>query len=135
MDRIFLAVVGCVYIGLAIWCSVAPDQTAASVGFTLTPGSGQSEFFVVYGGLELALGIAFLSPLRHKADTIFALRLCCLVHSCLVVFRTVSFVKFADIGTTTYALAAGEWLILVSTWIVWWKCVGNGQASSTVDAQ
>ena len=113
MARPFLAVVGAAYIFLAIWCAAQPDATARSVGFELIPGSGQSEYFVVYGGLELALGIAFIWPLRRKEDTVGALRLCCLIHSCLVVFRTVSFFQFADIGRTTYVLAAVEWLIFI----------------------
>lgn len=115
MARTFLAVVGVAYVFLAIWCAAQPDATAMSVGFELIPGSGQSEFFVVYGGLELALGIAFLWPLRRKEDTVGALRLCCLIHSCLVVFRTVSFFQFSDIGKTTYVLAGIEWLILLGT--------------------
>jgi hypothetical protein len=119
--RAFLAVVGAAYIFLAIWCAAQPDATAKSVGFDLIPGSGQSEYFVVYGGLELALGIAFLWPLRRKEDTVGALRLCCLIHSCLVVFRTVSLIKFSDIGQTTYVLAAVEWLILLSTLFIAWK--------------
>jgi hypothetical protein len=113
--RTFLAVVGAAYVFLAIWCAAQPDATAKSVGFELIPGSGQSEYFVVYGGLELALGIAFLWPLRRKEDTVGALRLCCLIHSCLVVFRTVSFFQFSDIGKTTYVLASIEWLILLGT--------------------
>jgi len=59
------------------------------------------------------LGIAFLWPLRRKEDTVGSLRLCCLIHSCLVVFRTVSFFNFSDIGQTTYILAVVEWLILI----------------------
>ena len=115
MARTFLAVVGAAYLVLAIWCAAQPDATARSVGFELISGSGQSEYFVVYGGLELALGIAFLWPLRRKQDTVGALRLCCLIHSCLVVFRTVSFFQFSDIGKTTYVLAGIEWLILLGT--------------------
>jgi hypothetical protein len=121
MARIFLAVVGAAYIALAIWCVARRDVTANAVGFELIPGSGQSEYFVVYGGLELALGIAFLWPLPREEDTVGALRLCCLIHSCLVVFRTVSLIKFSDIGQTTYILAAVEWLILLSTWLIAWK--------------
>ena len=118
MARIFLAVVGAAYIVPAIWCAARPDATANAVGFELISGSGQSEFFVVYGGLELALGIAFLWPLRRAEDTIGALRLCCLVHSCLVVFRAVSFFQFSDISNTTYTLATVEWLILLGTLFV-----------------
>ena len=53
MTRIFLTVVGLIYLLLSIWCSVDPASTSRSVGFTLQTGSGQSEFLVIYGGLEL----------------------------------------------------------------------------------
>lgn len=118
MAQVFLGVVGTAYVVLAIWCGAMPDQTAAAVGFELAGGSGQSEYFVIYGGLQLALGIAFLWPLRRAEDLEGILRLCCLVHSCLVVFRTVSLVQFDDIGTTTYVLAVVEWFILLSALFV-----------------
>lgn len=133
MARLFLAIVGAAYIFLGVWCGAMPDRTAKSVGFALTPGSGQSEYFVVYGGLELALGIAFLWPMRQKEDTEFALRLCCLIHSCLVVFRTASFFRFSGIGTTTFVLAGVEWLILFGTLFVWWKCHQNAVFDTSDD--
>ena len=114
--RIFLAVVGGVYLALAVWCSVVPERTAKAVGFELTGGSGRSEFLVVYGGLELALGIAFLMPLlRKKMDPRPVLQLCTLVHGCLVAFRSVSFGLFDEIGSTTYSLAVGEWLLFLAS--------------------
>ena len=42
--KIFLAVVGLVYLALALWCSIDPKTTSEKVGFQLQPGSGQSEF-------------------------------------------------------------------------------------------
>ncbi|HEY4261629.1 MAG TPA: hypothetical protein VGM98_15775 [Schlesneria sp.] len=44
VSRVFLAVVGVVYLYLAVWCSLKPAQTSQLVGFDLKPGSGQSEF-------------------------------------------------------------------------------------------
>ena len=114
--RIFLAMVGSVYLALATWCSMAQERTAKAVGFELTGGSGQSEFLVVYGGLELALGVAFVMPLlRKKMDPRPALQLCTLVHGCLVAFRSVSFSLFVEIGSTTYLLAGGEWLLFLAS--------------------
>lgn len=118
MARVFLGVVGAAYVVLAIWCGSMPQQTSAAVGFELVSASGQSEYFVVYGGLQLALGIAFLWPLRRAQDLEGMLRLCVLIHSCLVVFRTVSLIQFTDVGRTTYALAAGEWVILLAALFV-----------------
>ena len=51
MERIFLTVIGVAYLLLAAWCTFAPARTSQAVGFDLKPGSGQSEFLVVYGGL------------------------------------------------------------------------------------
>lgn len=113
MARLFLGFVGTLYIILALWCSFAPASTSRTVGFTLKPGSGQSEFLVVYGGLELALGIMFLWPLYQKEAARYALFTCLMLHACLVVFRTLGFFLFEGIESTTYSLAFGEWLIFL----------------------
>lgn len=114
-ERIFLAVVGAAYLILAVWCSVRPAQTSQSVGYSLTPGSGQSEFLVVYGGLELGLGIVFLIPLFHPETTWFALIACLIIHACLVLFRSTSLFLYSGIQTTTYVLAVVEWLIFLGS--------------------
>jgi hypothetical protein len=120
MPRIFLAIVGAAYIVLAGWCSIMPDKTSKAVGFTLQSGSGQSEFLTVYGGLELALGIAFLWPLYRPAEVAFRLFLCLLIHGCLVAFRTAGFVFYSGIPTMTYSLAVTEWIIFIGAAIFFW---------------
>ncbi len=115
MARIFLAFVGAAYIGLAAWCSIMPEKSASAVGFVLQPGSGQSEFLTVYGGLELALGLAFLWPLYRPAETALPLILCLLVHGCLVAFRTAGFVMYSNIQSATYGLAMSEWIVFIGT--------------------
>ena len=121
MERIFLAFVGVAYIVLAIWCSVAPKTTSQAVGFNLRPGSGQSEFLVVYGGLELALGILFLLPLIRNEQTLFSLQACLIIHACLVLFRSLGFVSFTGIETKTYILAMVEWGIFFAALVLWWR--------------
>ena len=120
MARIFLAIVGVAYIFLAGWCAVMPAQTSKAVGFTLQPGAGQSEFMTVYGGLQLALGIAFLLPLYRPAEVGFPLFLCLLIHVCLVAFRTTGFVFYSGIPTMTYFFAALEWIIFIGAAILFW---------------
>jgi hypothetical protein len=120
MARLFLAAVGLLYAYLAVWCSLQPAQTSSLVGFDLRPGSGQSEFLVVYGGLELGLALVFLWPLWRPQQVQSSLLACLLIHGCLVVFRSVSFGLYSDIQAMTYKLAAGEWLIfLVAAWLTW----------------
>ena len=80
MTRIFLALVGAAYLVLAAWCAILPETTSNSVGFTLQPGAGQSEFLTVYGGLQLAIGLAFLWPLYRPSEIRLPLFLCLLIH-------------------------------------------------------
>lgn len=113
ITRGFLALVGLAYLLLAAWCAARPMQTANAVGFTLQPGSGQSEYFVVYGGLQLALGLMFLWPLLDRDVERFSLTLCVVIHACLVVMRSISFGLYGGIQPMTYGLSAVEWAILL----------------------
>lgn len=128
--KIYLTLIGIAYAGLSIWCAIKPAQTAEAVGFQLTPGSGQSEYFTVYGGLQLAMAAIFLSCWYRPDWATPALLACIVIHGCLVLFRTIGFTMFSDIGTTTYALAATEWVILLSGIAVYYfgksAAAGNG---------
>lgn len=117
--RIYLTVVGLLYIVLAIWCSVAPATVASKVGFSLRPGSGQSEFLTVYGGLEFGLALIFLLPLVRPEAASYALLSCLLIHASLVAFRSTGFVLYTDFSSTTYNLAIGEWLLFLSSAVVY----------------
>lgn len=113
ITKIFLALVGVMYLGLAIWCTLSPDVTSAKLGFELNSGSGQSEFIVIYGGLELAMSLIFLLPLIRKDSLIGSLLACVVIHACLVAFRTYSLLVYSDISGMTYQLAIGEWVLLI----------------------
>ena len=112
-QRIFLAIVGVLYLYLAIWCSVRPESTSKLVGFDLHPGSGQSEFLTVYGGLEFGMALFFLLPLIRPASTRDSLLCCLLIHAGLVAFRSAGFLLYSNIQPMTWKLAAGEWAIFL----------------------
>jgi hypothetical protein len=119
LARIFLAVVGVLYLSLGIWCAVSPQHTSQVVGFDLKPGSGQSEFLTVYGGLEFGLGLAFLLPLLRPDATTGILLTCLLAHGGIVVFRTIGWFLFTGIGSTTVTLAVVEWVIFLVAGILY----------------
>ncbi len=118
--RIYLAVVGIMYLALALWCTMSPATTSRKVGFDLLGGSGRSEFMTVYGGLEFGLGLVFLLPWIQRDWTACALVSCILVHAALVLFRTASFFRYSDFEKLTRNLAVGEWVILLAGVAVWW---------------
>ncbi|MBI1247634.1 hypothetical protein GC197_07265 [bacterium] len=113
--RIFLAIIGAAYLSLGAWCASLPGTTSQSVGFNLEKGSGQSEFFVVYGGVELAWGLIFLLPLLMPEATRPMLIACVAIHAISVVFRAISFFLYSGIGNTTYVLAGVEWVIFLAS--------------------
>ena len=121
MPRIFLAVVGILYAYLAIWCSLKPVETSGLVGFDLRPGSGQSEFLSVYGGLEMGMACIFLWPLWRPKQLESSLLACLLIHGCLVLFRGVGFFLYSDIQRMTYQLAVGEWVIFLAAAALCWR--------------
>lgn len=120
MIRYFLTAVAALYVSLAAWCSLQPAHTSKSVGFSLQGGSGQSEFLVIYGGLELAMALVFLLPWLRPNFLESSLWACVIIHGCLVLFRSVSFALFREIQPMTYQLAAGEWVIfLLAAALLW----------------
>ncbi len=98
-----------------------PVQTSQFVGFDLKPGSGQSEFLVIYGGLEMALAVVFLLPLVRPKQLENSLLVCLIVHACLILFRSVSFFLYTDISPMTRQLALCEWLIFLGAAGLAWK--------------
>lgn len=121
IPRIFLTLIGIVYLYLAVWCSLMPERTSRLVGFDLIPGSGQSEFLVIYGGLESAMALIFLLPLVRPRQLESSLLSCLIIHACLVLFRTVSFFLYSDIEPMTRKLAFYEWLIFLSAAVLVWR--------------
>ena len=117
--RIFLALVGAAYLVLAVWCSVDVNGTSRAVGFRLEAGSGESEFLTVYGGLEFALAVIFLSPLIWRNRTIFVLWVCVVIHGSLVLFRSAGFLLFSDIRPGTFVLSGVEWFIFLTSLSIW----------------
>lgn len=127
VNRVFLTAIGLLYVYLAVWCSVQPVETSRLVGFQLVPGSGQSEFLTVYGGLELGLALILLWPLLRADATQQALINCTLIHGCLVFFRSAGFVLYSGIEQMTWKLAAGEWVIfLFGCVLLFWSRRGVG---------
>lgn len=109
---------GVIYIFLGLWCAVLPQKVSTAVGFELQPGQGQSEFLTVYGGLEVGIGLLFLIPIFGKRNMRTVLLACVLLHAGLVGFRTISFILYAEFVTTTYMLATLEWLIFLTSTVL-----------------
>jgi hypothetical protein len=119
--KIFLSVVGLIYIAFSAWCTLKPETTAASLGLRLDPGSGQSEYVTVYGGFQLALAIVFLWPWIDSSVLPYSLLACIVFHGCLVVFRSLGFAMFTGIQPMTIGFAISEWVVFLGALACWWS--------------
>ncbi|MFT7535558.1 MAG: hypothetical protein ACI85K_001511 [Hyphomicrobiaceae bacterium] len=120
MTKAFLIVNGVLYLALAVWCTVLPTKTSEAIGYSLANNSARSEYIVVYGGLELAMGAFFLlcafQPGMLGAGLWFAL----LTYGCLMLFRWATIFTLSDLSTFIYAMVAVETtMTALSAWLVW----------------
>lgn len=121
MARTFLTVVGFAYLLLAAWCFAQPEKTSNAVGFELRPGSGQSEYMTVYGGLQLGLGLLFLLPWLRPESLMFVLLASVLIHGSLLAARAMSLLLYSEVSTTTWSFAASELVLFVLSLLLWNK--------------
>ena len=107
------------YAVFAAWCTVRPAETARALGYAALDRGGQSEYLVVYGGLQLGLGIAFAmfawNPASHRIGLLFSLAL----YGGIVLFRAVTLWIYAPVPALTWVVAALELALLVAAGALW----------------
>ncbi|MFK7789015.1 MAG: DUF4345 family protein [Phycisphaeraceae bacterium] len=120
MAKTFLIVNGVLYIGLALWCTLLPMKTSAAIGFGLPNSSAKSEYLVVYGGLELAMG-AFFLLCAFKVNMLEAgLWFSLLTYGCLMLYRWGTIIALKDLSSFIYTMVAVETVMtVVSAWLLW----------------
>lgn len=99
LGQSYLLLNAVLYILFCIWCLVAPEATSVSVGLIPQGEKGLAEYFAVYGGLELGIGLFFLiaalKPQYSNAGLLFA---SCMYFG-IVAARSLSLVRNgSDIG-------------------------------------
>jgi len=120
MAKAFLIFNGVLYVALALWCTILPNQTSQAIGLGLPNSSAKSEYIVVYGGLELAMGAFFLlcafRPELLGAGLWYAL----LTYGCLMVFRWATIFTLKDLSSFIYTMVAVETtMTALSAYLVW----------------
>lgn len=96
------------YFILAVWCVVLPEKTATALGFQLLNGSGKSEYFVIYGGLQLGLALFFAYCAYLPENQAMGLKFSLFLYVPIFTCRLISFLRFQEIGFTTIATAGLE---------------------------
>lgn len=121
MAKIFLIFNGVLYIALAAWCTIAPIKTSSAIGFSLPNNSAKSEYIVVYGGLELAMG-AFFLLCAFKANMLEAgLWFSLLTYGCLMLYRWSTIFALKDLSSFIYTMVAVETLMTAASAYLLWR--------------
>jgi len=108
MAKIFLIVNGVLYVALALWCTLLPTQTSQAIGFGLPNNSARSEYIVVYGGLELAMGAFFLLCAFKQNMTEAGLWFALLTYGCLMLYRWSTIFALKDLSAFIYTMVVVE---------------------------
>jgi hypothetical protein len=107
-----------IYAAFAIWCTLAPTDTAFSVGYTTLSRSGMSEYLVVYGGLEFGLAAFFFWCARagmQRAGVTFALAL----YTPIVLYRVSTVVHQHPVAPLTLFTGILEIVLLLGALAAW----------------
>lgn len=120
MENLFLILNGVLYVALGIWCTLLPGKTSSAIGFSLPNNSAKSEYIVVYGGLEIALGGFFLLCAIRPGMTEAGLWFGLLLYGCLTVYRWGTIIAFKKLSAFIYTIVTIETaMALWAAWLVW----------------
>lgn len=116
---VYLYVNAILYAGFALWCTVAHERTAQSLGYLTRSNGGRSEYLTVYGGLQWGLAILFATLATHRAPEALALAISIGIYAPLVLYRLGSLLRFAPVGTLVKIVAALETTLLIVAAVLW----------------
>ncbi|PPU93569.1 hypothetical protein [Xanthomonas albilineans] len=120
MAKAYLWFNAALYALLALWCTIWPASTAVAVGYVGLDRSGQSEYLVIYGGLQW--GMAFLFGYFARSGQLRnGLLLALAFYVPIVLYRSASLLRLWPVGATTTGLAAFEILLLLAAVALWYK--------------
>jgi len=118
MAKAYLWFNAALYALLAVWCTLLPAQTAAAVGYVGLDRTGQAEYLVIYGGLQL--GMAFLFGYFARTGQLrTGLLLALAFYVPIVLYRSASLLRLWPVGPTTTGLAAFEIVLLLAAVVLW----------------
>lgn len=118
MTRFYLHFNAALYLLFAIWCTLAPADTAAGIGYVVLSPSGLSEFLTVYGGMELGFAVFFAWCARSAERTGLRFALC--LYAPIVCWRWSSVAAaHGPIASTTLATGALETTLFLAAFALW----------------
>lgn len=119
MAKTYLWLNALIYLVFALWCTLSKEQTSLASGYLSLNNSGWSEYWVVYGGLQLGMAgffayLAMNEPL-YRAGLVFSL----FIYIAIVAYRLVSLYLLWPVKPVTLGIAVLESLLLLGAAFSW----------------
>ena len=121
-----LRIIGGVYITSAVWCMLRLDVSAQALGFGFLQPAAQIEYFSVYGGLQLGLGVAMLAVSMQSQLILGGVFFSWVFSSVLAVCRLVALVLFDGNGMMLGLLLL-EMAIAAGLYWAWFRLNQSGR--------
>jgi hypothetical protein len=118
MIRLYCWLNAVIYALFGVATMLNPDRMARAAGFYTLDNSGSSEFLTIYAGLELGLAAFYVAAARDAVRARFAIFFSLWYYAGIVLFRLPSLAIYNPVRPVTWALAAGEVVLLVSAAIL-----------------
>ena len=98
-----MSICGLIYLMSGAWCLLQADLAAAGIGFQFATLFAKSEFIVVYGGLQIGIGLAMSTCARVPAIALGASVFSLIFSSVLLFTRFVTYFYYG---------ASEMWMVL-----------------------
>jgi hypothetical protein len=119
MGTVYFIVNAVLYLSLAALCTCRHGQTSRGSGFVVLDNSGHSEYLVIYGGLQLGLGLFYgmlaRQPEYAPLGAVFSL----LLYLPIVLYRLGTWLIYRPTSVVTRGTTVLEILLLVWAFIIW----------------
>lgn len=119
MAQAYLFTNGILYLLLAVLCTVKHASTSRGTGFLQLNESGHSEYLVIYGGLQLGLGCAYLLVGRDPAYFRLGIQASLLLYAPIVIYRLTTLAIYRPTSAVTFGTAGLELLLLIWAAAIW----------------
>lgn len=113
MIKLYLALNGLLYGGLSGWCTVRHHVTSRASGYLELSPSGNSEYLVVYGGLQAGLAVAYFWAATNASLYRTALVFSVFLYAPIVLYRVITVIVYSPVSALALATGALEVVLLV----------------------
>lgn len=119
MAQIYLYLNSALYLALGIWGTLAPQRTAARLGYLAMSDRGRAEYLTTYGGLQVGLAILFFL-LARSGDPTLGPRIAIGIYAPILPYRIVAgSMNLPALGSTLGAVGVEALLLIGAIWLLY----------------